>query len=161
LYNAVEHRVWHTRSHRATFSNDHLPLQTEHQKALGEPGLFVLQTFRSHDQYNTTVYGLDDRYRGIYGERRVVFVNPDDLAEIGAEAGDRVDVLGHHDDGIARVAESFRVVPYDLPRGSVAGYYPELNVLVPLSSAGEQSDTPTSKSVLVAFRLAEQREAAA
>jgi formate dehydrogenase major subunit len=159
LYNAVEHRVWNTPSQRATFSSVALPRETEHQKALGEEGLFVLQTFRSHDQYNTTVYGLDDRYRGVYGERRVVFVNPDDLAEIGAEAGDRVDVIGRHTDGIERVADSFRVVPYDLPRGSVAGYYPELNVVVPLSSAGEQSDTPTSKSVLVSFRLAAQAAA--
>jgi anaerobic selenocysteine-containing dehydrogenase len=88
------------------------------------------------------------------------FVNPDDLAEIGAEAGDRVDIIGTHDDGVERKAESFRVVPYDLPRGSVAGYYPELNVLVPLSTAGEQSDTPTSKSVLVSFQRTEQQKAA-
>ena len=89
-----------------------------------------------------------------------MFVNPADLDEIGAAAGDRVDIIGKHDDGVERIAESFRVVPYDLPRGSVAGYYPELNVLVPLSSAGEQSDTPTSKSVLVSFRVAEQAQAA-
>jgi molybdopterin-dependent oxidoreductase alpha subunit len=161
LYNSVEHRVWNTRSQKATFSTDRLPTETEHQKAMGEDGLFVLQTFRSHDQYNTTVYGLDDRYRGVYGERRIVFVNPDDLAEIGAEAGDRVDVIGRHDDGHERIAESFRVVPYDLPRGSVAGYYPELNVVVPYSMAGEESDTPTSKSVLVSFRLTEQASQAA
>lgn len=161
LYNAVEHRVWNTPSQRATFSSDALPQLTEHQQALGEDGLFVLQTFRSHDQYNTTVYGLDDRYRGVYGERRIVFVNPDDLAEIGAEAGDRVDIVGRHDDGVERIADGFRVVPYDLPRGSVAGYYPELNVLVPLSTAGEQSDTPTSKSVLVSFRLAQKAAEAA
>lgn len=160
LYNAIDHRVWNTRAQKATFAGGQLPLATEHQKALGEEGLFVLQTFRSHDQYNTTVYGLDDRYRGIYGERQIVFVNPADLAEIGAEAGDRVDILGRHDDGIERVAESFRVVPYDIPRGSVAGYYPELNVVVPLSSAGDQSDTPTSKSVLVSFRRREQQQAA-
>lgn len=160
LYNAVDHRVWNTPAERATFSSDRLPRQTEHQKALGEQGLFVLQTFRSHDQYNTTVYGLDDRYRGIYGERRVVFVNPDDLAEIGAEPGDRIDIFGRHEDGVERVAESFRVVPYDLPRGSVAGYYPELNVLVPLSTAGDESDTPTSKSVLVSFRATGQLKAA-
>lgn len=160
LYNAVDHRVWNTPSQRANFSSDALPRETEHQKALGEEGLFVLQTFRSHDQYNTTVYGLDDRYRGIYGERRVVFVNPDDLGEIGAQPGDRVDIVGRHEDGILRVAESFRVVPYDLPRGSVAGYYPELNVLVPLSTAGEQSDTPTSKSVLVSLRLPRELKAA-
>jgi formate dehydrogenase major subunit len=160
LPNGAAERIWNTRSGKATFSNAELPDQTEHQRAIAEHGTFVLQTFRSHDQYNTTVYGLDDRYRGIYGERRVVFVNPADLDEIGAAAGDRVDIIGKHDDGIKRIAESFRVVPYDLPRGSAAGYYPELNVLVPLSTAGEQSDTPTSKSVLVSFRLAEQAQAA-
>jgi anaerobic selenocysteine-containing dehydrogenase len=89
-----------------------------------------------------------------------VFVNPADLAEIGAESGDRVNIVGRHGDGVTRVAENFRVVAYDLPRGSVAGYYPELNVLVPASSAGEQSDTPTSKSVLVAFERAQQLQAA-
>ena len=160
LYNAVDHRVWNTPTQRANFSSDPLPGETEHQRALGENGLFVLQTFRSHDQYNTTVYGLDDRYRGIYGERRVVFVNPDDLAEIGVETGARVDIVGRHEDGVTRVADDFRIVPYDLPRGSVAGYYPELNVLVPLTTAGDQSDTPTSKSVLVSFRATEQRQAA-
>lgn len=160
LYNAVNHRVWNTPSERATFSSDALPRATEHQQALGAAGLFVLQTFRSHDQYNTTVYGLDDRYRGIYGERRVVFVNPQDLADIGIEAGDRVDIVGQHNDGVSRIAESFRVVPYDLPRGSVAGYYPELNVLVPFSVAGEFSDTPTSKSILVSFRQVQQARAA-
>lgn len=160
LYNAVDHRIWNTQSERATFSSDALPRATEHQQALGATGLFVLQTFRSHDQYNTTVYGLDDRYRGIYGERRVVFVNPQDLADIGVEAGDRVDIVGQHDDGVERIAESFRVVPYDLPRGSVAGYYPELNVLVPFSVAGEFSDTPTSKSILVSFRQIQQAQAA-
>jgi formate dehydrogenase major subunit len=160
LYNAVEHRVWNTPSQKATFSNCGLPEQTDHQKAASEQGLFALQTFRSHDQYNTTVYGLDDRYRGIYGERQVVFVNPADLAQVGVQAGDRVDIVGYHDDGVERVGKSFRVVPYDVPRGSVAGYYPELNVLVPLSSAGEQSDTPTSKSILVSFRPAEQARAA-
>lgn len=160
LYNTVDHRVWDTPTQRANFSSDPLPGETEHQRALGERGLFVLQTFRSHDQYNTTVYGLDDRYRGIYGERRVVFVNPDDLAEIGVETGARVDIVGRHEDGVTRVADDFRIVPYDLPRGSVAGYYPELNVLVPLTTAGDQSDTPTSKSVLVSFRATEQRQAA-
>ncbi len=161
LYVAVDHRVWNTPTQRANFSPERLPRETEHQKALGEEGLFVLQTFRSHDQYNTTVYGLDDRYRGIYGERRVVFINPEDLDEIGVESGDRVDIVGRHEDGFTRVADGFRVVPYDLPRGSVAGYYPELNVLVPLSTAGEQSDTPASKSVLVSFRPADRSNVAA
>jgi len=151
LRNAAAHREWNTPSALATFSASALPQATEHQLARGEEGVFVLQTFRSHDQYNTTIYGMDDRYRGVYGERRVVFVNPADLAQLGAKAGDRIDVVGRHDDGLARIAEDFRLVPYDIPRGCVAGYYPELNVLVPLSTFGSESDTPASKSVLVSF----------
>lgn len=92
-----------------------------HQRARKSGGRFALQAFRS--QYNTTVYGLDDRYRGVYGEREVIFIHPDDLEAIGARAGDRVDVVGAHDDGIERVARNFRFVPYDVPRGSLAGYY--------------------------------------
>jgi molybdopterin-dependent oxidoreductase alpha subunit len=155
LRNSAAHREWNTPAGKATFSAGPLPLETVHQRARRENNRFALQTFRSHDQYNTTVYGLDDRYRGVYGERQVIFINPQDLSEMGAEAGDRVDVVGVHDDGIERVAPSFRFVPYDIPRGSIAGYYPELNVLVPLGSAGEESDTPTSKSVMVTFRLPE------
>jgi len=142
---------------QATFFTGNLPEETVHQQARKGGGRFALQTFRSHDQYNTTVYGLGDRYRGVYGERQVIFVNPDDLAALGAKAGDRVDVVGEYIDGVERHASDFRLVPYDIPRGSIAGYYPELNVLLPLSSAGEESDTPTSKSIMVSFR---NREAA-
>ena len=158
LRNDAAHREWNTPAGKATFSNASLPKQTVHQQARqtrpasAAQSRFALQTFRSHDQYNTTVYGLDDRYRGVYGERRVIFIHPDDLANLGAKAGDRVDVICEYDDGIERIANDFRFVSYDIPRGSVAGYYPELNVLVPLGSAGEQSDTPTSKSVMVSFR---------
>ena len=122
--------------------------------------LFVLQTFRSHDQYNTTIYGMSDRYRGIYGKRNIVFMHPADLAMIGAQSGDVVDIIGQHDDGISRVAKGFSLVSYDIPRGCVAGYYPELNCLVPLSTFGEGSFTPTSKSVIVSFRLHAQKVAA-
>ena len=115
-------------------------------------GRLVLQTLRSHDQYNTTIYGLDDRYRGVYGERKVLFAHPDDLAEIRNRIGERVDIVGLHADGVTRRAEDFRLVPFDMPRGAVAGYYPELNVLVPLSTFGDKSDTPTSKSVLVTLQ---------
>ncbi len=152
LRNLAAERVFETEAGRATFSDDALPEATEHQRAAGTEDTFVLQTFRSHDQYNTTVYGLDDRYRGVYGERRVVFAHPEDLAEIRARLGDRVDIRGAHRDGVERVAEDFRLVPFDMPRGALAGYYPELNVLVPLSTAGAQSDTPTSKSVLVTLQ---------
>ncbi|PDS73895.1 FdhF/YdeP family oxidoreductase [Rhizobium phaseoli] len=152
LRNAAAHRKWQTPTGKASFSCQALPEQTVHQRARKGEGRFALQTFRSHDQYNTTVYGLDDRYRGVYGERQVIFIHPEDLKAINAKAGDRVDVVGEHDDGIERVARDFRFVPYDIPRGSIAGYYPELNVLVPLGSAGEESDTPTSKSIMVSFR---------
>ena len=155
LRNAAAHREWNTTGGKATFSSGRLPEETVHQRAAKKEGHFALQTFRSHDQYNTTVYGLDDRYRGVYGERNVVFVNPADLAELGAKAGDRADIVGLHDDGIERIAKNFRFVPYDIPRGSAAGYYPELNVLVPLTSFGDQSDTPTSKSVMISFRKRE------
>lgn len=157
LRNAAAHREWNTPAAKATFSSVALPDATLHQQARRGEGRYALQTFRSHDQYNTTVYGLDDRYRGVYGERQVIFIHPDDLKAMGAEAGDRVDVVGDFNDGISRVAPDFRFVPYDIPRGSIAGYYPELNVLVPLGSAGDESDTPTSKSIMVSFR---RREAA-
>ncbi len=152
LRNLAAERVFETASGRANFSAAALPIETEHQAAKKTHDTFVLQTFRSHDQYNTTIYGLDDRYRGVYGERRVVFAHPDDLAEIRVRLGERVDIVGVHDDGTIRRAEDFRLVPFDMPRGSLAGYYPELNVLVPLSTYGEKSDTPTSKSVLVTLQ---------
>jgi molybdopterin-dependent oxidoreductase alpha subunit len=155
LRNNAAHREWNTPAGKATFSTGDLPEETVHQQARKGTGRFALQTFRSHDQYNTTVYGLDDRYRGVYGERQVIFINPDDLAALGATAGDRVDIIGEYNDGLDRRAPDFRLVPYDIPRGSIAGYYPELNVLVPLSSAGEESDTPTSKSIMVSFKTRE------
>lgn len=152
LRNAAAHREWQTPAGKASFSSGPLPEETVHQRARKSEGRFALQTFRSHDQYNTTVYGLDDRYRGVYGERQVIFIHPEDLKTMNARAGERVDVIGEHDDGIERIARDFRFVPYDIPRGSIAGYYPELNVLVPLGSAGKESDTPTSKSIMVSFR---------
>ncbi len=152
LRNTAAHREWDTPAGKASFSAEPLPEETVHQRARRGEGRFALQTFRSHDQYNTTVYGLDDRYRGVYGERQVIFIHPADLQAMNAEAGDRVDVVGEYEDGIERIAENFRFVPYDIPQGSIAGYYPELNVLVPLGSAGRESDTPTSKSIMVSFR---------
>ena len=157
LRNSAACREWNTPTQRANFTTSDLPELTEWQQAqqieAGAEPVFVMQTFRSHDQYNTTVYGMDDRYRGVYGERQVVFMHPEDMKQIGAEAGARVDVRGCHDDGTDRVAEDFRLVPYDIPRGCVAGYYPELNILVPHQQFGEKSFTPASKSVKVTFRL--------
>ncbi|MEH3076574.1 MAG: FdhF/YdeP family oxidoreductase [Quadrisphaera sp.] len=112
----------------------------------------VLQTMRSHDQYNTTIYGLDDRYRGIHQGRRVVFLNADDVRDRGLADGDLVDLVGVWEDDVERVAPSFRVVAYDTPRGCAAAYYPETNALVPLDSQAEHSGTPTSKGVIITLR---------
>jgi formate dehydrogenase major subunit len=113
------------------------------------PGHLLLQTLRSHDQFNTTIYGLSDRYRGIKGGRHVVMVNRRDLESLGLRAGDLVDVVAVWDDGRDRRVRGFRVVGYDTPVGTAAAYYPETNPLVPLGSAAEGSNTPTSKSVVV------------
>lgn len=113
------------------------------------PGRLLLQTLRSHDQYNTTVYGNDDRYRGIKGGRRVVLVNPSDLATLGVADGEVVDLVSEFTDGVERRAEGFRVVSYDTARGCAAAYFPETNVLVPLDSTADGSNTPTSKSVVI------------
>ena len=114
-------------------------------------GRLLLQTLRSHDQYNTTVYGLDDRYRGIRNGRRVVLVNPEDARELGLADGAYTDIVGEWSDGRERRAPHFRVVHYPTARGSAAAYYPETNVLVPLDSTADVSNTPTSKSVVVRF----------
>lgn len=113
-------------------------------------GRLLLQTVRSHDQYNTTIYGMDDRYRGIRGGRHVVFAHPDDLARLGRADGDVVDVVSEWDDGERRL-RAFRLVGYPTARGTCAAYFPEANVLVPLDSYAEVSRTPTSKSVVVRF----------
>jgi anaerobic selenocysteine-containing dehydrogenase len=114
-------------------------------------GHLLLQTLRSHDQFNTTIYGLSDRYRGIEGGRRVVFVNADDIVALGFADGAMVDLVGEWNDGIKRVAEGFRIVSYPTPRGCAAAYYPETNPLVPLDSTAEGSNTPTSKSVIISL----------
>lgn len=123
-------------------------------------GRLLLQTLRSHDQFNTTIYGLDDRYRGIKDGRRVVFVHADDLVELSAGTasgladGDIVDVISEAPDGVERRAERFRLVAYDVARGTCAAYFPEANVLVPLGSVAEESNTPVSKAVVVRFERA-------
>ncbi|MET9445210.1 FdhF/YdeP family oxidoreductase [Streptomyces sp. NPDC006610] len=113
------------------------------------PGRLLLQTLRSHDQYNTTIYGLDDRYRGIRNGRRVVLVNPADAAELKVADGSYVDLVGEWRDGLERRAPGFRVVHYPTARGCAAAYYPETNVLVPLDATADTSNTPASKSVVV------------
>jgi len=112
-------------------------------------GRLLLQTMRSHDQFNTTIYGLDDRYRGISNGRRVVFVHPDDITALGLSDGQLVDLVSEWTDGTERMAPGFRIVGYDTPRGCAAAYYPETNPLVPLDSTAIGSNCPTSKSVIV------------
>jgi molybdopterin-dependent oxidoreductase alpha subunit len=140
-------RTFNTATGKARFS-------VNEPDAINVPeGHLVLQTVRSHDQFNTTVYGLDDRYRGIKGGRRVVFVNSDDLAARGLRDGDMVDLVSVWSDG-ERYAKGFRAVAYETPRGCAATYFPEANVLVPLDSTALGSNTPTSKSVIIRIELA-------
>jgi molybdopterin-dependent oxidoreductase alpha subunit len=112
------------------------------------PGQLLMMTIRSHDQFNTTIYGLDDRYRGVRGGRRVVFLNEEDMRERGLRAGQIVD-LHSHEAGEQRTARRFQVVPYPIPRRCAATYFPEANVLVPLSALAERSRTPASKSIVI------------
>ncbi|MFI0236770.1 FdhF/YdeP family oxidoreductase [Streptomyces sp. NPDC016845] len=112
-------------------------------------GRLLLQTLRSHDQYNTTIYGLDDRYRGIRNGRRVVLVNTEDAKDLDLADGAYVDLVGEWSDGVERRAPGFRVVHYPTARGCAAAYYPETNVLVPLDATADTSNTPASKSVVV------------
>jgi anaerobic selenocysteine-containing dehydrogenase len=114
-------------------------------------GHLLLQTIRSHDQYNTTIYGLNDRYRGIKAGRRVVLVNPQDLAALGLGDGRIVHLVGEG----GRRAERFRCVAYETPRGCAAAYFPEANPLVPLDNVAELSGTPVSKSILVRLEAAD------
>lgn len=109
---------------------------------------FIMMTIRSHDQFNTTVYGLTDRYRGIENSRRVVFLNERDIEKFNLKAGQLVDLTSHFDDG-ERYARRFIVVPYPIPRRCAATYFPEANVLVPIGSTADRSNTPNSKSVII------------
>ncbi|BCT76400.1 formate dehydrogenase [Sinomonas cyclohexanicum] len=117
-------------------------------------GRLLLQTVRSHDQFNTTMYGLNDRYRGIHRGRHVLFVNPDDLDSLGLADGEHVDVHSEADDGVDRCLPGLRIVSYPTAKGCVAAYFPEANVLVPLGATAEVSNTPVSKSVVVRLEKA-------
>jgi molybdopterin-dependent oxidoreductase alpha subunit len=147
LPNAARERVFETATKKARFTVHPIP-----RHAL-LPGQLLMMTMRSHDQYNTTVYGLDDRYRGVHGGRRVVFLSPEDARERGLSHGDRVDLTSHFEDG-ERHARGFSVVVFHIPRGSAATYFPEANVLVPLGSVAEKSNTPASKSVVISVSRA-------
>jgi molybdopterin-dependent oxidoreductase alpha subunit len=137
-----DRREWRTASQRANFVVAPIPRST---LAAGE---FVMMTIRTHDQFNTTIYGLDDRYRGVFGGRRVVFMNAEDIRAADLQPGQRVDLANRHG-GVERRAPGFMIAPYRIPRGCVATYFPEANVLVPIDSVAARSNTPTSKYVVV------------
>jgi anaerobic selenocysteine-containing dehydrogenase len=109
-----------------------------------------MMTVRSHDQFNTTIYGLDDRYRGVYNGRRVVFMNEEDVKAAGLQQGQLVDLTSHFN-GEERVARHFMVAPFQIARGCTATYFPEANVLVPINSTADRSNTPTSKSLVISI----------
>ena len=127
---------------RARITINKLP---DHQLAEDE---LMLMTIRSHDQFNTTIYGLDDRYRGIYNERRVIMMNEKDMEERGLSRLDVVDLSSLYD-GTKRNAKNFIVVPYQIPKGNAAAYFPETNPLVPYNHFAEKSNTPISKSIRI------------
>jgi len=137
-----DQRVWRTANGRANFITAPIPSRTL------APGEFVMMTIRTHDQFNTTIYGLDDRYRGIFNGRRVVFMHAADMTEAGLQQGQLVDLTNRHG-GVERIARAFMVAPYRIPRGCLATYFPETNVLVPIDSVAAKSNTPTSKFVIV------------
>jgi molybdopterin-dependent oxidoreductase alpha subunit len=159
---ASRERAWATPSARAQFVVNAIDRDTAIHRARAIHGerLLTMMTTRSHDQYNTTVYGLDDRYRGVFGMRRVVFIHRDDLAMLGLKAGDKVDITSVWDDGVERRADGFLLVEYDIPRGCVGAYYPETNPLVPLDSVAVGAGTPTSKSIPVLLHPASRASAA-
>ena len=156
LRNTASERVWNTASAKAGFMAHAVPRDTPLHLArarLPASTVFSLMTMRSHDQYNTTIYGLDDRYRGVFGQRRVVFIHAEDIRALGFQDGDWVDLVSAWDDGVERRAERFRLVAYDIPRGNIGAYYPETNPLVPLAATAIGAGTPTSKAVPVVLQL--------
>ncbi len=142
LPNGARSRQFATTTDKAVFTVSPLP---RHELRDGQ---LLMMTIRTHDQFNTTIYGLNDRYRGVFGGRRVILMNEEDMAERGLAAQKLVDLTSHFGEE-TRVAARFVVVPYDIPRGCTATYFPETNVLVPLGSRADKSRTPTSKSVVI------------
>jgi molybdopterin-dependent oxidoreductase alpha subunit len=135
-------RSFTTLSGKAQFTSHEIP------RTQLEPDQLVMMTVRSHDQFNTTIYGLDDRYRGVHNERRVIFMNRDDISALELHDRQVVDITSHFR-GQTRVARQFIVVPFEIPRRCAATYFPETNVLVPIDSVAERSNTPTSKYVVI------------
>jgi anaerobic selenocysteine-containing dehydrogenase len=151
LVNSARERIWRTETGKANFKATPLPRETAREAAIRSLGIpvFTLTTFRAHDQYNTTVYARNDRYRGIQGTRSVVFMHPEDIADMNLAAGQRVTLSTVADDDRPRMLSGLLPMAYDIPRGCLGAYFPEANVLVPLKSHGKRSGTPSSKAILV------------
>lgn len=145
LGNSAAEKRWNTENGKANFTTAPLPRLAE------ENGKLRLMTIRSHDQYNTTIYGLNDRYRGVKGERKVIFLNGSDIKSRDLREDDRVDIISSVGNAV-RVAKGFRIISYDIPAGCAAAYFPETNVLVPLDSVADKSFTPTSKYIVVELK---------
>ncbi|MDD2056739.1 FdhF/YdeP family oxidoreductase [Pseudomonas sp. GD03860] len=156
LSNAAAARQWQTASGKAQFTPSVLPAQLVNEAVLarGDTPDLILQTLRSHDQYNTTLYGLDDRYRGVFGLREVVFANEQDIRRLGFTPNQKVDLVSLWEDGRERRVSGFTLVAYDIPVGQAAAYYPETNPLVPLESYGDRTYTPTSKFIAIKLESA-------
>jgi anaerobic selenocysteine-containing dehydrogenase len=153
LPNPARERRFLTATGRARFVHHPTP---RHDLA---PGELLMMTIRSHDQYNTTIYGLDDRYRGVSGGRRVVLLSSGDIERLGLRAGELVDLHSHFA-GETRTARRFVVTTYPIPQGCAATYFPEANVLVPLDATAEKSHTPASKSVVITVERSSPTRAA-
>nr|WP_319527006.1 FdhF/YdeP family oxidoreductase [Pseudomonas laurentiana] len=160
LGNSASQRQWSTASGKANFKANALPddLLHERVRASGQVPDLIMQSMRSHDQYNTTIYGLDDRYRGVKGQRDVLFANEADIIRLGFRPGQKVDIVSLWSDDRERRVKGFTLLAFDIPAGQAAAYYPEVNPLVPLESVGDDSHTPTSK--FIAIKLLAARETA-
>jgi len=158
LGNSAGARKWNTPSGRANFRPNILPKDLVHERtrATGILPDLIMQSMRSHDQYNTTIYGLDDRYRGVKGQRDVLFVNEADIIRLGFKPGQKADIVSIWDDGRERRVKGFTLLAFDIPAGQAAAYYPEVNPLVPLESTGDGSHTPTSKFVAIRLEMASE-----
>jgi len=158
LGNAAGARKWNTPSTRANFRPNVLPKDLIHERthATGRVPDLIMQSMRSHDQYNTTIYGLDDRYRGVKGQRDVLFVNEADIIRLGFKPGQKADIVSLWEDGRERRVKGFTLLAFDIPAGQAAAYYPEVNPLVPLESTGDGSHTPTSKFVAIRLEAASE-----
>ena len=147
--NPARRREWQTDSGRAQFTTP-TTLSALGAETTGE--VMTLTTLRSNDQFNTTIYGFSDRLRGLEGNRMIVLMNHDEIARLGLSEGQQVDLICAVDDGIERSVSDLTVTAYDLPAGCVAGYYPELNPLVPLGLHEKNSQTPAYKGTPVRVR---------